>query len=73
MRAMIIAVGVNNAGVRSEQPVYMPGAVGLYTIKFDVPADTQPNTRAPLGLIVTDPSDPNAQSVYAQGSFFPII
>ena len=69
----LIAVGVNNAGVRSEQPVYMPGAVGLYTIKFDVPADTQPNTRAPLGLIVTDPSDPNAQSVYAQGSFFPII
>ena len=69
----VIAVGVNNGGVRSEKPVYAPGYIGLYTIKFEVPADTTPGPYQPLGLIVTDPNDPNAVGNYANGSFFPII
>lgn len=67
-----IIVGVNNAGVRVIGSQYLPGAIGIYTITFEVPSDTATGTYQNLGLIVTDPADPNNTAIYAYGSFLPI-
>jgi uncharacterized protein (TIGR03437 family) len=69
--AIISAVGVNNGGVRVIGSEYLPGAVGIYTITFEVPIDTAPGPYQNLGLIVADPADPNTP-IYAPGSFLPI-
>jgi uncharacterized protein (TIGR03437 family) len=67
-----VIVGVNNAGVRVVSAEYLPGQVGLYAITFQVPEDTQPGPRQNLALVVTDPTDPNATFIYANGSFITI-
>ncbi len=68
----IITVGVNNGGVRVLGSEYLPGAIGIYTVTFEVPADTAPGSYQNLGFIVADPADPNT-AIYAPGSFLPII
>jgi hypothetical protein len=49
----------------------MPGAIGLYTVTFQVPSDTATGPYQNLGLIVADPAKPTVQ-IYANGSFVPI-
>lgn len=68
-----IAVGVNDRGVRVERVEYMAGAIGIYVITFEIPSDTAQGPYQNLGLIVSDPNDPNAQPNYALGSFLPIL
>jgi uncharacterized protein (TIGR03437 family) len=68
----LITVGVNNGGVRVLGSEYLPGAVGIYTVTFQVPSDTTPGPYQNLGFIVTDPNDPTNTPIYALGSFLPI-
>jgi uncharacterized protein (TIGR03437 family) len=67
-----IIVGVNNAGVRLIGSEYLPGAIGIYTITFEVPSDTAAGPYQNLGLIVVDPNDATNTPIYAPGSFLPI-
>ncbi len=67
-----IITGVNNSGVRVVKSEYMPGAIGIYTVTFEVPANTQTGSYQNLGFIVHDPADP-AASIYAPGSFLQIL
>ena len=64
-----ITVGVNNAGVRFISAEYLYGAVGIYVITFEVPADTQTGPAQNLGLVLTGA---DGSAVYAPGSFLPI-
>ncbi len=67
-----VTVGLNNAGVPVIGSEYLPGAIGIYVVTFQVPQDTQPGTQRPVGFIISDPGDPAAQAIYANGSFIPI-
>ncbi len=67
----IITAGLNNGGVPVISSEYMPGAIGLYTVTFQVPGDTAIGPYQNLGLIVADPATPTVQ-IYANGSFVPI-
>jgi uncharacterized protein (TIGR03437 family) len=68
----LVTVGLNNAGVPVIQTEYLEGAIGIWVITFEVPQDTQTGPYQNLGLIVSDPADPNTPGVYANGSFIPI-
>jgi uncharacterized protein (TIGR03437 family) len=64
-----VTVGVNNAGIRLISAEYLKGAVGIYVITFEVPADTQTGPAQNLGLVLTGA---DGTPVYAPGSFLPI-
>ncbi len=68
----LITVGVNNAGVRVIGSEYLPGAIGIYTITFEVPSDTATGPYQNLGLVIADPNDSSGTAIYAPGSFLPI-
>lgn len=64
-----VIVGVNNAGVRVISATYVPGAIGMYEVTFEVPSDTATGTRQNLALALADPS---GNLIFAPGSFIPI-
>lgn len=68
----MITTGVNNGGVRTVGSEYLPGAIGIYTITFDVPADTATGPYQPLGLFLTDPADTTNTPIFALGTYIPI-
>lgn len=68
----LITAGLNNAGVPVVAAEYMPGGIGIYTITFTVPNDTQTGDYQVVGLVISDPADPNTP-IYANGSFVKVI
>lgn len=68
--AFPVIAGVNNAGVRVRSAELLEGAVGVYVVTLEVPADTQTGSNQGLGLGVTGP---DGQVVFANSAFIPII
>lgn len=60
-----LVVGVNNAGVRVVGGEYSPGAVGIYRVQFEVPADTATGPNRPFALAVRTP---DGQLIFGNGS-----
>ena len=65
-----IQAGVNNAGVPLISATSLPGEVGVDMVCFQVPQGTQTGPFQPIGLLVTDPS---GNSIFAQGTFIPVM
>ena len=64
-----VIVGVNNLGVPVGPVQALEGAIGVYSVQFDVPKDAQPGPYQNLGFAVIG-ADNNP--VYAYGSFLPV-
>lgn len=62
--------GINDAGVRVVSAELLEGAVGVYVITLEIPADTAAGGAQPVGLGVTG-SD--GQVVFANSSNIPIV
>ena len=61
-----VIVGVNHAGTRLERAEYAPGVIGLYTVYFEIPADTATGPAQPLALAAKGAGD--AQFIFGNGS-----
>lgn len=68
--AASVIAGVNNAGVRLVSAEAMEGAVGIYIITLEVPADTATGTNQPIGVAATGA---DGQAVFANSVSVPII
>jgi uncharacterized protein (TIGR03437 family) len=64
-----IIVGVNNEGVRVVSSQLQPGAVGVYVVAFEVPANTAPGTSRPFAIAAVGG---DGQPVFGNGSAIPI-
>ncbi len=60
-----IITGVNGAGVPTISSEYVPGAIGLYTITFQVPADAPTGSNVSLNFAEVGP---DGQAVYSNDS-----
>jgi uncharacterized protein (TIGR03437 family) len=67
-----LTMGVNNGGVRTIGSEYLPGAIGIYTITFEVPSDTDTGGYQPLGMFLTDPADTTNTPIFALPTYIPI-
>ena len=67
--AASVIVGINNAGVRLVSAETMPGAVGIYIVALEIPADTAAGPNQPVGLGI---AKPDGQIEFSNGTFIPI-
>jgi uncharacterized protein (TIGR03437 family) len=67
--AASVIVGINNAGVRLVSAETMPGAVGIYIVALEIPADTAAGPKQPVGLGI---AKPDGQIEFSNGTFIPI-
>jgi uncharacterized protein (TIGR03437 family) len=64
-----VIVGVNNQGVRVVSAQLLPGAIGVYVVAFEVPADTTPGASRPFAVAAVG-SD--GVTVFGNGTAIPI-
>ncbi len=64
-----LLIGLNNGGVPLISAVYVRGAIGVYLITLQVPADTQTGPYQPIGVIAYDSEN---NPYFAQPSYIPI-
>ncbi|MGA2211690.1 MAG: hypothetical protein ABSH31_00330 [Bryobacteraceae bacterium] len=64
-----LIVGLNNGGVPLISAAYVPGSIGVYVVKIQVPADTKTGPYQPLGIVAFDSAN---KAYYANSTYLPI-